>query len=171
MSNFTPLLLFGVNVELSSLLSVSFNVDLLSGPWSIGKCVQPGDGSIKYSGQSHWHGSVRNLVSWCCFDFRCEQINDYQVDDQVQRDRGCQRSCQEIVSTSPDLSPIEHLWDQLCRAVRGHLRQFLHEEWAMIPHQSITTLVGSTRKRLAECIASREGPTHYWNCIPINDKS
>ena len=36
MSNFTPLLLFGVNVELSALLSVSFNIDLLCGPWSIG---------------------------------------------------------------------------------------------------------------------------------------
>ena len=34
-SNFTPLLLFGVNVELSSLLSVSFNIDLMCGPWSI----------------------------------------------------------------------------------------------------------------------------------------
>ena len=36
MSNFTPLLLFGVNVELSSLLNVSFNIDLMCGPWSIG---------------------------------------------------------------------------------------------------------------------------------------
>ena len=59
-----------------------------------------------------------------------------------------------------------HLRDQLCRAVRvrlipnlGHLRQFLREELARIPQQSITTLVGSIRKRLAECIASRGGPT------------
>ena len=59
-----------------------------------------------------------------------------------------------------------HLRDQLCRAVRvrlipnlGHLRQFLREELARIPQQSITTLVGSMRKRLAECIASRGEPT------------
>ena len=65
---------------------------------------------------------------------------------------------------------IGHLRDQLGRAVRvrhtpnhnlGHLRQFLHEELARITQQSITTLVGSMRKRLAECIASRGGPTHY----------
>ena len=36
MSNVTPLLLFGVNVELSSLVSVSFNIDLMCGPWSTG---------------------------------------------------------------------------------------------------------------------------------------
>ena len=41
----------------------------------------------------------------------------------------------------------------------GHLRQFLREELARIPQQSITTVVGSMRKRLAECIASRGGPT------------
>ena len=75
---------------------------------------------------------------------------------------------------------IGHLRDQLGRAVcvrltpnhnLGHLRQFLLEELAMIPQPSITTLVGSMRKRLAECIASHGGPTHYWNRIPINDKS
>ena len=33
---FDTFLLFGVNVELSAWLSVSFNVDLLTGPWSIG---------------------------------------------------------------------------------------------------------------------------------------
>ena len=64
---------------------------------------------------------------------------------------------------------IGHLRDQLCRAVCvrlipshnfGHLRQFLREELARIPQQSITTLVGSMRKRLdAECIASRGVPT------------
>ena len=65
---------------------------------------------------------------------------------------------------------IGHMQDQLGRAVLvrltpnhnlGHLRQFLHEELARIPQQSITTLVGSMKKRLAECIASRGGPTHY----------
>ena len=164
----------------------------------------------------------------CHVDFRCEQINDYQFDDQVQRYRGCQRSCQEWLSQkkptetdnrisemaarrrfvtangiranvqNPRLSDqtiiirlhkhgfgsrismkvpqmtdrhelaIGHLRDQLCRAVRvrlipnhnlGHLRQFLRKELARIPQQSITTLVGSMRKRLAECIASHGGPT------------
>ena len=65
---------------------------------------------------------------------------------------------------------IGHLRDQLGRAVLvrlitnhnlGHLRQFLHEELARIPQQSITTLVSSMRKSIAECFASRGGPTHY----------
>ena len=65
---------------------------------------------------------------------------------------------------------IVHLRDQLGRAVQvrltpnhnlGHMREFLREELARIPQQSITTLVGSMRKRLAECIAPRGGPTHY----------
>ena len=36
MSNVTLLLLFGVNVELSLLQSVSFYIDLMCGPWSTG---------------------------------------------------------------------------------------------------------------------------------------
>ena len=43
-------------------------------------------------------------------------------------------------ASSPDLSPIEHLWDALDRGVRqrqpqtlGDLRNFLVEEWNRIP--------------------------------------
>ena len=70
---------------------------------------------------------------------------------------------------------IVHLRDQLGRAVRvrlipnhnlGHLRQFLREELARIPQQSIATLVGSMRKRLAECITSRGGPTFLPSAHP-----
>ena len=72
------------------------------------------------------------------------------------------------IGMNTDELAVGHLRDQLGRAVRvrlipnhnlGHLRQFLREELARIPQQSITTLVGSMRKRLAECITSRGGPT------------
>ena len=79
---------------------------------------------------------------------------------------GSRRSMKVPQRTDRHELAIGHLRDQLCRAVRvrlipnlGHLRQFLREELARIPQQSITTLVGSMRKRLAECIASRGGPT------------
>ena len=81
---------------------------------------------------------------------------------------GSRRSMKVPQRTDRHELVIRHLRDQLCRAVcvrlipnhnLGHLRQFLREELARIPQQSITTLVGSMRKRLAECIASRAGPT------------
>ena len=71
---------------------------------------------------------------------------------------------------SPDLSPIEHVWDQLGRAVqarlnvnstRADLRRFLVEEWDRLPQDNVQRLVHSMRRRCAACIAARGGPTHY----------
>ena len=72
---------------------------------------------------------------------------------------------------SPDFNPIEHVWDQLGRAVRAritpshtlaHLRQFLQEEWDRLPQCRIQTLINSMRQRCACCIQARGGPTRYW---------
>lgn len=69
---------------------------------------------------------------------------------------------------SPDLNPIEHLWDILGRRVaernpstRQELVRFLQEEWAAIPLQQIRTLVGSMRRRCTECVDAMGGHTHY----------
>ena len=66
---------------------------------------------------------------------------------------GSRRSINVPQRTDSHELAIGHLRDQLCRAVRvrlipnlGHLRQFLREELARIPQQSITTFVGSMRK-------------------------
>lgn len=69
---------------------------------------------------------------------------------------------------SPDLSPIEHLWDALDRRVRlrqpATLRQLtaiLREEWNNIDQVEIQTLIRSMRRR---CIATRDangGHTRY----------
>ena len=62
----------------------------------------------------------------------------------------------EWPASSPDLNPIEYLWDQLGRAVRARvtntttladLRQMLVEEWDAIPQQCVTRLVTSMRRR------------------------
>ena len=62
----------------------------------------------------------------------------------------------EWPAVSPDLNPIEYLWDQLGRAVRARvtnatmladLRQILVEEWDAIPQQCMTRLVTSMRRR------------------------
>ena len=57
---------------------------------------------------------------------------------------------------SPDLSPIEHMWDQLGRRLanrnpkpgnRQQLVAALQEEWANIPQDSIRRLIRSMRRR------------------------
>ena len=71
---------------------------------------------------------------------------------------------------SPDLSPIEHLWDVLDRRVRRRnpppasileLRQALQDEWQAIPIQTINNLVGSMTRRIRGAIAVNGGHTRY----------
>lgn len=71
---------------------------------------------------------------------------------------------------SPDLNPIEHVWDILGRRVRERnppptnvqqLREALVEEWHGIPQGVIQHIVLSMPQRCQECIRSRGGQTHY----------
>ena len=71
---------------------------------------------------------------------------------------------------SPDLNPIEHVWDILRRRVvqRHHpprvvldLRRALVEEWDAIPQNDIQRPIQSMPKRCLECIQARGGHTHY----------
>jgi transposase len=73
-------------------------------------------------------------------------------------------------SVSPDTNPIEHLWDELGRAVRNRdipptnlqqLGQSLVEEWDRIPLNRLVTLVESMPRRLADIIGARGGHTRY----------
>ena len=72
---------------------------------------------------------------------------------------------------SPDCNPIEHLWDELGRAISSmdnppqnldELRQALLDKWAQIPVQRLQRLVASMPRRLAAIIAARGGNTRYW---------
>jgi transposase len=71
---------------------------------------------------------------------------------------------------SPDMSPIEHIWDELGRRV--HRRQpqpanmeqlmaALIDEWRNIPQLRIRRLMQSMRRRILACIAARGGHTRY----------
>lgn len=73
-------------------------------------------------------------------------------------------------SFSPDLSPIEHLWDQLGRRIaqrdnpprtRPQLIAALTEEWNHIPQENIRRLIRSMRQRCQVTIAARGGHTRY----------
>ena len=69
---------------------------------------------------------------------------------------------------SPDMSPIEHLWDVMDRQVRqrvpipGNVRELrtaLGEEWDNIPQATIDNLMGSMRRRLTALRDAHGGHT------------
>lgn len=71
---------------------------------------------------------------------------------------------------SPDLSPIEHVWDILKTAVsrrrpapqnRQQLIAAVQEEWERIPQHRITRLVQSMRRRCTACVRANGGHTRY----------
>ncbi|UYV83343.1 hypothetical protein LAZ67_23000652, partial [Cordylochernes scorpioides] len=65
---------------------------------------------------------------------------------------------------SPDLSPIEHVWDIIGRRLHAlpqprsedELWQMVEREWRAIPQDTIRTLIDSLPRRVAACIAVRE---------------
>ena len=72
-------------------------------------------------------------------------------------------------SLSPDMAPIEHVWDELGRRVdsRGRpdtlqgLRRALTQEWGQLPQAYLQNLVNSMRRRCQACIAANGGHTRY----------
>ena len=76
----------------------------------------------------------------------------------------------DFPARSPDLNPIEHMWDELGRRLNkrqrrpGNVRelaQALREEWNNIPVRRIRTLCQSMRSRLTACENANGGHTHY----------
>ncbi|UYV78495.1 LSAMP [Cordylochernes scorpioides] len=67
---------------------------------------------------------------------------------------------------SPDLSPIEHVWDIIGRRLHAlrqprsedELWQMVEREWRAIPQDAIRTLIDSLPRRVAACIAVRVPP-------------
>lgn len=70
---------------------------------------------------------------------------------------------------SPDISPIEHLWDHLGRKVRERndvnnardLARALHEEWTRIPIAVVRRLISSMRRRCGAVVDANGGHTRY----------
>ena len=73
-------------------------------------------------------------------------------------------------SLSPDLAPIEHVWDELGRRVKSRaqrpvtlpqLRQELTQEWNGIPQRVNQNIITSMRRRCIACINAGGGHTRY----------
>lgn len=71
---------------------------------------------------------------------------------------------------SPDLNPIEHVWDMLGRRIAARqpppnclsdLRRALLDEWCNLPQDQIDNLILSMRRRCEACIASSGRHTPY----------
>ena len=71
---------------------------------------------------------------------------------------------------SPDLNPIEHLWDELQQRLRARpsrptsvsdLTNALLEEWSKIPINTLLNLVESLPRRVEAVIAAKGAPTSY----------
>ncbi|GFX64352.1 transposable element Tcb2 transposase [Trichonephila clavipes] len=69
-------------------------------------------------------------------------------------------------SCSPDLSLVEHVWDQLkwqvpsCHSVHD-LELAVQELWAHLPQDNIRCLINSMLDRVVACIVAGGGPTCY----------
>ena len=74
----------------------------------------------------------------------------------------------EWPAQSPDLNPIEHIWDELERRLKGRnpknkkeLWAMMKQEWEGIGKDVTEKLVGSMPKRVLEVIKNKGGPTKY----------
>ena len=71
---------------------------------------------------------------------------------------------------SPDLNPIEHIWDMLGRRIQAreppvqNIRQLeaaLHREWQQLSQQDIRRLTGGMRHMVEVVIQARGSYTRY----------
>lgn len=71
---------------------------------------------------------------------------------------------------SPDLSPIEHVWDIMGRRLKTlvnppqtieDLRHEIQLAWDAITQDEIDHLLDSMPRRVQDCVNNRGGPTHY----------
>ena len=84
----------------------------------------------------------------------------------------------EWPACSPDMNPIEHLWDQLKQRIGrqvqnnttlAQLEQIAIQQWNAIPMHRIRRLIRSMTTRVRECVQSNGAYTHYWLVGILND--
>ncbi|GFW84276.1 transposable element Tcb2 transposase [Trichonephila clavipes] len=109
-------------------------------------------------------GSMWNVTDWQKVVFSDESRFVLGTDDN--RVRVWRRPDSSMAGPLPDLSPVEHVWDQLkrkmpsCHSVHD-LELAVQDLWAHLPQNNIRCLINSMPNRVAACIAAGGGPTRY----------
>ena len=74
----------------------------------------------------------------------------------------------EWPARSPDLNPVEHVWDYLGRKVQSenpinlrHLAEIVEVEWDLIPQEFINNLIDSMPRRVRAVIEANGGTTRF----------
>ncbi|GFW28247.1 transposable element Tcb2 transposase [Trichonephila clavipes] len=97
-----------------------------------------------------------------CRPHRANLVEDFLFEERIVR--------MEWPACSPDMNPIEHIWDALRRRVVGHqpppqtlqeLERALLEEWDRIPQLVINSLIDSMPQRCSTLLAIRGKDTPY----------
>ena len=77
-------------------------------------------------------------------------------------------------SQSPDLNPIEHLWDEIKKRLDAkpcknleELKTAIFELWENIDEDVTKNLVFSMPRHCASVIAAHGGSTKYWTARPL----
>ncbi|GFS50662.1 transposable element Tcb2 transposase [Trichonephila clavipes] len=97
-----------------------------------------------------------------CRPHRANLVEDFLFEEGIVR--------MERPASSPDMNPMEHVWDALGRRVAGHqpppltlqeLERALLEEWDRIPQLVINSLIDSMPQRGSALLAVRGNHTPY----------
>ncbi|GFU26072.1 transposable element Tc1 transposase [Trichonephila clavipes] len=97
------------------------------------------------------------LMNYNCRPHRANLVEDFLFEEGIVR--------MEWPACSPDMNPIEHVWDALGRRVAGRqpppqtlqeLERALLEEWDRIPQLVINSLIDSMPQRCSTLLAVRE---------------
>ncbi|GFY28960.1 transposable element Tcb2 transposase [Trichonephila clavipes] len=103
---------------------------------------------------------------WRCLGANFQQDNAHPHTARVAHDFLRHFQTLPWPARSPDLSPVEHVWDQLKRQIPScHSVQDLElpvqDLWAHLPQDNIRCLIKSMPDRVATCIEAGGGPTRY----------
>ncbi|GFX04261.1 transposable element Tcb2 transposase [Trichonephila clavipes] len=105
---------------------------------------------------------------WVCSSFSWTTMHRTVAAEQLLESEDIERM--DWPARSPDLNPIEHVWDFLGRRLAARtlppvtireLRWALQDEWAAMPQQLIDTLILSMGRRCETCLAVREDHVPY----------
>lgn len=111
------------------------------------------------------------------YDLRADDIIFQQDNDPKHTSKKAKECFQELGLTvlewpaqSPDLNPIEHLWDHLKRKLAAQptqptgmldLWQRVEEEWEAIGQDVVINLIDSMPRRVEAVLKAKGGPTKY----------